>query len=185
MPVASTRPDQNPRAVASQSGPEGPWPTGARWRVFGVNLGHWFSAGGGGADPGESGCGFSASSRGAADLGRPPGEGGRGEGGARSGRAGGGCSLLVASAGAALWSVRLQSLPSGHPLLRCRWPSPACAAGVGVGATLHSAARSLMLPLQSPPLLRCPIRRRALAGALGTGQCAAVSCDLTCTQLSR
>ena len=33
MPVASARPDQNPREVASQSGPEGPWPTGARWRV--------------------------------------------------------------------------------------------------------------------------------------------------------
>ena len=33
MPVASARPDQNPRAAASQSGPEVPWPTGARWRV--------------------------------------------------------------------------------------------------------------------------------------------------------
>ena len=33
MPVASARPDQNPRAMASQSGPEEPWPTGARWRV--------------------------------------------------------------------------------------------------------------------------------------------------------
>jgi len=27
VPVASTRPDQNPGAVASQSGPERPWPT--------------------------------------------------------------------------------------------------------------------------------------------------------------
>ena len=34
MPVASARPDQNPKAMASQSGPEGPWPTGARWRVL-------------------------------------------------------------------------------------------------------------------------------------------------------
>ena len=33
MPVASARPDQNPKEMASQSGPEGPWPTGARWRV--------------------------------------------------------------------------------------------------------------------------------------------------------
>ena len=32
MPVASARPDQNPKEMASQSGPEGPWPTGARWR---------------------------------------------------------------------------------------------------------------------------------------------------------
>ena len=30
MPVASARPDQNPKEMASQSGPEGPWPTGAR-----------------------------------------------------------------------------------------------------------------------------------------------------------
>ena len=33
VPVASARPDQNPKEMASQSGPEGPWPTGARWRV--------------------------------------------------------------------------------------------------------------------------------------------------------
>ena len=43
-------------------------------------------------------------------------------------------------------------------------------------ATLLSAAQSLMLLHPSPPLLRCPIRRCALAGALGTGQCAAASC---------
>ena len=36
MPVASARPDQNPKEMASQSGPEGPWPTGARWRVLGA-----------------------------------------------------------------------------------------------------------------------------------------------------
>ena len=31
---SSARPDQNPREMASrQSGPGGPWPTGARWRV--------------------------------------------------------------------------------------------------------------------------------------------------------
>ena len=34
MPVASARLDQNQKAVASQPGPEGPWPTGARWRVL-------------------------------------------------------------------------------------------------------------------------------------------------------
>ena len=33
VPVASARPDQNPKEMASQSGPGGPWPTGARWRV--------------------------------------------------------------------------------------------------------------------------------------------------------
>ena len=71
--------------MASQPGPGGPWPTGARWRVLGVNPGCGFPAGGGGADPGESGCGFSASSRGAADLGRPRG-GGVGEGGGARGR---------------------------------------------------------------------------------------------------
>ena len=38
MPVASARPDQNPRAVASQPGPEDPWPTGARWRVLHTTL---------------------------------------------------------------------------------------------------------------------------------------------------
>jgi len=66
--------------MASQSGPEGPWPTGARWRVLGVKPGCGFPAGGGGAGPGEPGCGFSASCRGAADLGWP--RGGRGgEGG--------------------------------------------------------------------------------------------------------
>ena len=33
MPVASARPDQNPREMASQPGPGGPWPTfpGQRW----------------------------------------------------------------------------------------------------------------------------------------------------------
>ena len=36
--------------------------------------------------------------------------------------------------------------------------------------TILSAARSLVLLPPSPPLLRCPVRRRALAGALGTGQ---------------
>ena len=61
MPVASARPDQNPRAMASQPGSKGPWPTGARWRVLGVNPGCGFPAGGGTADPGEPGCGFSAS----------------------------------------------------------------------------------------------------------------------------
>ena len=72
LPVASARPDQNPpRERASQSGPEGSWPTGARWRVLGVNPGCGFPAGGGGAGPDEPGRGFSASSRGAADLGRP------------------------------------------------------------------------------------------------------------------
>ena len=71
MPVASARPDQNPKEMASQSGPEGPWPTGARWRVLGVKPGCGFPAGGGGAGPGEPGCGFSASCRGAADLGWP------------------------------------------------------------------------------------------------------------------
>ena len=35
VPIASARPDQNPRAVASQPGPEGPCPTGARWRAQG------------------------------------------------------------------------------------------------------------------------------------------------------
>ena len=34
MPVASARPNQNPRAMASQTRPDGPWPTGARWRVL-------------------------------------------------------------------------------------------------------------------------------------------------------
>jgi hypothetical protein len=34
VPVVSARPDQNPREIASQSGPEGPWPTGARWRAL-------------------------------------------------------------------------------------------------------------------------------------------------------
>ena len=34
MPVASARPDQNPKEMASQSEPGGPWPTGARWRVL-------------------------------------------------------------------------------------------------------------------------------------------------------
>ena len=33
MPVANARPDQNPEEMASQSGPGGPWPTAARWRV--------------------------------------------------------------------------------------------------------------------------------------------------------
>ena len=33
VPVASALPDQNPRAMASQSGLEDPWPTGKRWRV--------------------------------------------------------------------------------------------------------------------------------------------------------
>ena len=32
--LASARPDQNQKAMASQPGPEGPWPTGARWRVL-------------------------------------------------------------------------------------------------------------------------------------------------------
>jgi hypothetical protein len=32
VPVASARPDQNPTEIASQPGPGGPWPTGARWR---------------------------------------------------------------------------------------------------------------------------------------------------------
>ena len=39
-PVQS--PDQSPRAVASQSGPEGPWPTGARWRGGGSRLSRQF-----------------------------------------------------------------------------------------------------------------------------------------------
>ena len=39
--------------MASQSGPGGPWPTGARWRVLGVNPGCGFPAGGGGTDPNE------------------------------------------------------------------------------------------------------------------------------------
>ena len=79
---------------------------------------------------------------------------------------------LVASACAALWSVRLSSpsLLLGHPRSRYRWPALACAAGVGVGATLLSAAQSLMLR-PSPLLLQCSVRRRALAGALGTCQC--------------
>ena len=47
--------------------------------------------------------------------------------------------------------------------------------GVGVGATLLSAAWPLLL-LHPSPSLRRPVRRRALAGALGTGQCAAASC---------
>ena len=34
MPVPSARPDQNPKEIASQSGPGGPWSTGARWRVL-------------------------------------------------------------------------------------------------------------------------------------------------------
>ena len=46
--------------------------------------------------------------------------------------------------------------------------------GVGVGATLLSAAWPLLL-LRPSPSLRRPVRRRALAGALGTGQCAAAS----------
>ena len=39
----SSSSDQNPRAVASQSGPEGPWPTGARWRVrpISYSAGSW------------------------------------------------------------------------------------------------------------------------------------------------
>ena len=44
-----------------------------------------------------------------------------------------------------------------------------------MGATLLSAAWSLLL-LHPSPSLRRPVRRRALAGALGTGQCAAASC---------
>ena len=35
VPVASARPDQHPKEMASQPGPGGPWPTGARWRVLG------------------------------------------------------------------------------------------------------------------------------------------------------
>ena len=89
--------------MASQSGPGGPWPTGARWRVLGANPGHGFPAGGGGADPDKSRCGFSASSRGAADLGRP--RGGRvGEGGGAQGREGG--------RGVFRWSLPL-ALPCG------------------------------------------------------------------------
>ena len=52
---------------------------------------------------------------------------------------------------------------------------PTVSIGVGVGATLLSAAWSLLL-LHPSPSLRRPVRRRALAGALETGQCAAASC---------
>ena len=48
--------------------------------------------------------------------------------------------------------------------------------GVGVGATLLSAAWPLLLLRPSPSLLRRPVRRRTLAGALGAGWCAAASC---------
>ena len=54
-----------------------------------------------------------------------------------------------------------------HWLVRWEW---------GVAATLLSAAPSLLLLRPSSSLLRCPVRRRALAGALETGQCAAASC---------
>ena len=53
----------------------------------------------------------------------------------------------------------------------------ACAVGVGVVATLRSAAWLLLL-LRPSPSLRRSFRRRALAGALGTGQCAAASCQV-------
>ena len=36
VPVASARPDQNPKEMASQPGPGGPWPTGTRWRVLAI-----------------------------------------------------------------------------------------------------------------------------------------------------
>ena len=75
VPVASARPDQNPRAVASQSGPEGPWPTSARWRVLEINPGSESPTEGRGADPDEPGCEFSETERGG-DLGRPGGGGG-------------------------------------------------------------------------------------------------------------
>ena len=142
--------------MASQSGSEGPWPTGARWRVLGVNPGCGFSAGGGGADPGESGCGLSASGRGAADLGRP-----RGGGFFR-------------------WSLPL-ALPCG-PCACCRSCLVALRFAVtsrrwmGVVVTLLSAAWPPLL-LRPSPSLRRPVHRRALAGALGTGQCAAAPCQ--------
>ena len=55
MPVASDRPDQNPRAVASQPGPEGSWPTGARWRAQCRRPRHRMAAGEG-VWVGEVGC---------------------------------------------------------------------------------------------------------------------------------
>ena len=83
-----------------------------------------------------------------------------------------------------LWSVRQPLLLFGHPLFRCRWPSPAGALGVGVGATLLSAAPSLVLLRTSVSATHCccdvRIRRRALfAGAFGAGQCAAASSCLS------
>ena len=83
---------------------------------------------------------------------------------------------------AALWSACLPLLLFGCPLFRCRWPSPAGALGVGVGATLLSAAPSLVLLRTSVSATHCccdvRIRRRApLAGGLGgAGQCAAALC---------
>ena len=86
--------------MASQSGPEGPWPTGVRWRVLGVKPGCGFPVGGGGAGPGEPGCGFSASCRGAADLGRPGGW----RGGSSVGRFRLRCLVVRAPAVAPVWS---------------------------------------------------------------------------------
>ena len=115
-----------------------------------VDVGCESPAGGGGANhPDEPGCGFSASSRGAANLGRPV-----TRGGSFAGR-------FRLRACAALWSACLPLLLFGCPLFRCRWPSPAGALGVGVGATLLSAAPSLVLlrtyvRLRHSLLLRCP-----------------------------
>ena len=107
--------------------------------------------------------------------GRQPGETGYpGGGGSFAGR-------FRLRACAALWSACLPLLLFGCPLFRCRWPSPAGALGVGVGATLLSAAPSLVLLRTSVSATHCccdvRIRRRALfAGAFGAGQCAAASC---------
>ena len=71
--------------------------------------------------------------------------------------------MLGACACAALWSARLPLLLFDHPLRRCRWLSSTGALDVGVAATLLLAASSLLLLRPSTLLLRCPVRRRALA----------------------